>query len=286
MSTEIYYFSATGNSLHAAKELQRRIPEMVLIPIASLLNEDVIVTDGETIGFVFPIHGMTIPIPIKKFLKKLDLKSTKYIFALATRAGTKCFAFSKIDDLLKKKGKSLDSYFIVNMASNNPKLKEWHPATKEEITKLESIVQDRLDSIQKVITNKEKYRVTDTDYIGFPFIYPLNYLLECLVLFGMTYAEFDGLKDYFYADSKCVGCGICEKVCLSKKITMRDKKPVWQKNVKCYMCYTCLNYCPTQSVQIKSKWYMKSYTGEHERYSHPYATAGDIARQKEHKTNN
>jgi hypothetical protein len=26
---------------------------------------------------------------------------------------------------------------------------------------------------------------------------------------------------------------------------------------------------------------MKSYTGEHERYSHPYATAEDIAGEKE-----
>jgi len=42
MSTEIYYFSGTGNSLHVAKELQKRLPETNLIPIVSLLNKDVI----------------------------------------------------------------------------------------------------------------------------------------------------------------------------------------------------------------------------------------------------
>jgi ferredoxin len=275
---EIYYFSGTGNSLHVAKELQKRIPEANLIPIVSLLNKDVIETNGETVGFVFPLHGMTIPIPVKAFLKKLNLASADYIFALATRGGTKCFAFSKIDDLLKKKGKSLDSYFVLNMASNDPKFKEWHPATTEEMAKLESEVQDRLDSIQKVIISKEKYRVTDIGYI-----YPTNYLLEHLVLLGMTYAEFDGAKDYFYSDSKCAGCGTCEKVCLSKKIKMTDKMPVWQKNVKCYMCYACLNYCPEQSVQIKSKWWMKSYTDENERYPHPYATVEDITGEKDYK---
>jgi len=39
-------------------------------------------------------------------------------------------------------------------------------------------------------------------------------------------------------------------------------------------------YYPVQSVQIKSKIGMKSYTEENGRYSHPYATANDIARQK------
>jgi ferredoxin len=105
--------------------------------------------------------------------------------------------------------------------------------------------------------------------------------MERLVRFGVLFAEYDGAKNYFFADSKCVGCGTCEKVCLSNKIKMVDKKPVWKKNVKCYMCYACLNFCPEQSVQIKSKWYMKSYTGEKGRYLHPYATARDIARQKE-----
>lgn len=73
MSTEIYYFSGTGNSLHVAKELQKRIPETDLIPIVSLLNQDVIATNGETVGFVFPIHLMSVPVPVKKFLEKLAI---------------------------------------------------------------------------------------------------------------------------------------------------------------------------------------------------------------------
>lgn len=59
-----------------------------LIPIVSLLNKDVIETSGETVGFVFPIYLTTIPVPVKNFIKKLDLKSTTYIFATATRAGS------------------------------------------------------------------------------------------------------------------------------------------------------------------------------------------------------
>jgi hypothetical protein len=36
VSTEIYYFSGTGNSLHVARELQKRLPDAELVPILSL----------------------------------------------------------------------------------------------------------------------------------------------------------------------------------------------------------------------------------------------------------
>ena len=84
----------------------------------------------------------------------------------------------------------------------------------------------------------------------------------------------------FYSDSKCTGCGTCEKVCLSGKVKIVNGKPVWQKDVQCFFCHACLNYCPEQAVQIKSTRFFKSYTEENERYSHPYATVDDIARQK------
>ena len=38
MSIEIYYFSGTGNSLHVAQQLRKRLPDCTLIPILSLVN--------------------------------------------------------------------------------------------------------------------------------------------------------------------------------------------------------------------------------------------------------
>ncbi|RXA14366.1 ferredoxin [Methanosarcina sp. MSH10X1] len=271
---EIYYFSGTGNSLYVAKELQKRIPKADLIPVVSLLNKDVIETSGETVGFVFPIHFMTVPIPVKRFIKKLDLKSARYIFAVATRTGTQHIAFIEIEKILKKRGKSLNSSFTLNMGCNDPRDKDYHPVTKGEIAELESEVQKRLDSIKKIIINQENSREKDSEFI------PASSGLGRLVRLGMAYAEHNGAKNYFYADSRCMGCGKCEKVCLSGKIKMIDNKPVWQESVKCYFCYACLNYCPAKAVQIKSKLYMKSHTEENERYSHPYATADEIAEQK------
>lgn len=271
---EIYYFSGTGNSLHVAKELQKRIPKTKLIPMVSLIDEDVVETSGESVGFVFPIHLITVPVIVKNIINKLDLKSAKYIFAIATRYGTPCStAFTKIEKILKKKGRSLDSYLILNMASNDPKFENWHPATKEEIADLESEVQVKLNSFQKNIIDKVKFQEKDSRII-----YPVNLLLEH---FSSKMADMRGYTaEKFYADSKCSGCGICEKICLSQKIKMIDFKPSWQEKFKCFLCYACINYCPVQSIQIKSSPLLKIFTDKNGRYKHPEATVNDIAGQK------
>ena len=208
------------------------------------------------------------------------LKSVDYLFTIAKRGGTKCFAFNKINQLLKRNCKGLDSTFILTMISNDPKFEDYEIPTGESISKVELKIKTRLDVISRIIINKEKYQEKDSDYIDFPFIKPVNYLLERLVLLGIFWADVTPTNNYFYADSKCTGCNTCEKVCLSQKIKIINKKPVWQKKVKCYLCYTCLNYCPEQAVQIKSKIYMKSYTDKNGRYPHPFATIKDIAGQK------
>ncbi len=216
MSTEIYYFSGTGNSLYVARELQKRIPDSSLIPIVSLLHKDVIQTNGESVGIVFPVHALTIPIAVKKFLEKTDMKSAEYIFAITTRGGTIFRGFKKVDTLLKKKNKRLASHFILNMYLNDPKGKHYKSPTEAEISKLGSVVQERLDSIQRIIVNKEITRENDTEYlIDFPHNRLFNYLLERLVLLGMTVAEYTRGVNYFCSDARCTGCGICEKVCLS-----------------------------------------------------------------------
>ena len=281
MSTEIYYFSGTGNSLYVARELQKRIPDSIIIPIVNLLNKKVIQTQGEAVGFVFPVHALAIPIVVKKFIKKTDLESSEYLFAIATRHSTIFRGFEKIDQLLKKKNKHLNSHFILNMCNNESRHKGYKIPSESDILSLEKTVQEKLDAIQNIIINKMTSREIDSNYFyGFPYNPILNHLLEKLVLLGMTVSEYIGGVNYFYTDSSCNGCGICEKVCLSKKIKLKDNKPIWQKNVLCYMCFACLNYCPKKSVQIKDIPGVKSYTKENGRYSHPYATTQDISMQK------
>ena len=282
MCTEIYYFSGTGNSLHVAEELEKQIPCTKLIPIVTLLDSKIIKSNAKTVGFVFPVHSLTIPIAVKKFLKKIDLTSAEYIFAVATRYGSVFKGFEKIDQLLKKWNKHLDSHFILNMGHNEaPRQKGYKVPSESDIILIEKVVLDKLDLIKDVISTKGISREKDTDYLVDISSNPIfSYLIENTVIFAMNISEYIGGVNYFYHDNKCNGCGTCEKICLSKKIKMVDQKPIWQKKVLCYMCFACVNFCPTQSIQIDDIPFIKSYTTENGRYPHPYATVNDISKQK------
>jgi ferredoxin len=283
MGPEIYYFSGTGNSLFVAKELQKQIPEVELIPIVSLLDRDVIKTSGKTVGLIFPVHALTIPIAVKRFLKKIDPASAEYIFAIATRGGTVFWGFNKIDKLLKKKNKHLNSQFILNMCHNEAPRSEknYIVPSKSDILQIEATLFKKIDQISNVIITQSPFFEKDANIIIKSSSNPIiGLLIEKLVVFAMDISEYIGGANYFYHDDKCNGCGTCEKVCLSQKIKMDGGKPVWQRNVLCYMCFACLNYCPKQSVQIKNIPGVKSHTTKNRRYPHPYATPKDIEKQK------
>jgi NAD-dependent dihydropyrimidine dehydrogenase PreA subunit len=277
VSTEIYYFSGTGNSLHVAKELQKRMPGTKLLPIAGLLHKESIHTHSEVVGFVFPIHMMTYPFPVKKFLKKLDVRSVDYIFAVSVKGGTFILSDLQLTRILIKKGKRLDCYFDLKMPYNSPtgvmpvRIPGMinYPPAETEISELESHLQSRLDTIKTIVMNKEKNPADDSPH-GF------SLLLKKIV--SILMAPFENFKERskinYYADHTCTGCGICEKVCLSGKINMSAGKPVWQKQVQCYFCYACFAYCPLQAILVR-----KLYTEKQGRYVNPDVTAHEIAAQ-------
>ncbi len=279
MTIEIYYFSGTGNSLYVAKKLQKKVPHAKLIPIVNRVNKDIVKSNAETIGFVFPIYFLTIPMPVSKFLEVFELDTAKYIFAIATRGGSKSHAFEEINKILKKKDKILNSQIDINMNLNLPIWNTFHEPTSDEISQWDSEIENKLDILSRNIIAKENYNVEDKDIkIKLPlwkriFLMPFRSFFTKRLF--VLYQKMD-----FYNDFKCNGCGICEKVCLSNKIKVIEKKPIWQKSIKCYSCFACINFCPNQSIQIRSKFPYKSHTEINGRYHHPSITYKDIETQK------
>lgn len=278
MSIEIFYFTGTGNSLFVARELNERLPSSKLTPIAAKLKLDDFNTNAETVGFVFPCHGITVPVPVRKFLKKLQIGSANYFFAIVTRGGSIFKGFPLIEKYLKKYEKRLNASFIIDMYMNDPKLKAFELPTIEQISEIEENVKKKISDIQGIILNEREFH-DKIDGVTFTKSKIINSLLERLVPFALHRVA-GKVKEYFYSDSKCTSCGVCEKVCPSEKIIMEGGSPKWQKDIECYLCYACLNFCPFEAIQIYSKIWMKSYTEDKGRYPHPYAKVKDMINQK------
>jgi formate hydrogenlyase subunit 6/NADH:ubiquinone oxidoreductase subunit I len=273
MAVEIYFFSGTGNSLHVARELQKRLPDATLIPVINLLDKFDVRTEADTVGFVFPLYFTTIPFPVRRFCEKLNIDSACYLFSVVTRLGTFSVANLRLGKILKKKGKKLNAHFLLKMAQNSPTgLKpgkgdtKWiNKISKTNITLLESSVQKQIEIIVKTIISRENYPANR-------FHNPFANIAES-VMHKLT----SNMKNQvgFYADESCIHCGTCAKVCPSTTVRMHEGNPQWHEDTKCFYCFACFNFCPVQAILVKNK-----YTLKNGRYHHPSITADDIARQK------
>ncbi len=265
---EIYYFSGTGNSLHVARELKQRFPEATLIPIIRALKKKTIRTEAAMVGIIFPIHALTLPWPVEEFLGKLETSPATYLFAVATRM---CFArvFHKINRLMKKQGMTLDAYFSFEMPETY--IPVFQVYSIEKIREVESEVKKKLAFIEKTLAGKEKHLPKDP---GGWFL--VSHIIYPLITQYFRKIRFPDMEKSFYADQECTGCGICEDICLSGKIQMKNGKPHWQSNIPCTYCFACIHFCPARAIQIKRRNTIKKG-----RYHHPSIKAADIMEQKE-----
>jgi len=251
--TIIHYYSGTGNSLHVARELKRRLPESCLQSILSVLKDKAPALDADTIGLVFPVYLNSIPGPVRSFIRKIKALPVKYFFAVTTNCGYP----GKVDyltfSMLKSNGLSLNYYASLKMLSNNP-----------------------TGLMPAILANKKWMEIAGNRVSNIKPGYKPNLVRRTLLAVTEHLSPIDKTRSIaFFVDHDCNSCGTCEKVCLSGKIVMSGDKPEWLEHTQCYFCYACFNYCPQQAILVKGYNYK---TG---RYSHPGISATDIAEQKD-----
>ncbi len=265
---QLYTFSGTGNSLHAARALAARFSDASIVPVLRALQAGKVQIRADVVALVFPIHALTFPWPVREFLERADFGSASYIFAVSTR---ECFSkvFDDIDKLLARQGKHLDAGFAFEMPQSYiPVFETYSP---EECARTEEGMREALDLIQGTVSARQNHRPKDPAWL-----FPLSLIMTSLVSVFFRKLRFPNMERSFYADERCTGCGTCESVCPTGKIRLAEGKPVWQDSVRCAYCFACLHYCPAEAIQIRGR-----KTVEKGRYHHPAVRAADIAAQKD-----
>ena len=267
MTTEIYYFSGTGNSLHVARELGRRLPAVTLLPIVGALQVQDLVSTADRVGVVFPIQALTLPATVERFLSQVNLSSADYVFFVATRI---CSArvFSDGARILARRGASMDASFSVEMVLNYTPLFSVPPP--EELAAMEASLQEDLDRIANMVRDKTPIRQRDG-----ALLFLLAHTLYPLITAWYRRARFPVLANSFYADATCTACGLCEKVCLADRIRVTEGGPEWHADTECALCFACLHHCPAEAIQIA-----RTSSPSRGRYRHPDVGVADIAQQK------
>ncbi len=242
----IFYFSGTGNTKWAAKDLAASTDDK-LINMADAIPGDCSynLTDDERLGFAFPIHGWRVPIIVIRFIEKLKLNYTgQYCYAVVTAGDSIGLADERLDKLLASKGIRLDACFSLIMPESYVGLPFMDVDTlKKENEKKQKAASD-LDTYIKCIVKREKgvSMVTHGPLPGF-FSGPVGaFFLKHLI----TDKPFHVDKD------RCTGCGTCEKLCPVNDIDIADDgekaTPQWKHNGKCLTCFSCYHHCPVKAI--------------------------------------
>ena len=94
----IFYFSGCGNSKHVAETLATQLNDtLVFIPEAMRENRyDYTLSEGEMLGFVFPIYSWAPPQLVLDFVKKMSLIGKPEYVYFACTCGDNCGHTEKV----------------------------------------------------------------------------------------------------------------------------------------------------------------------------------------------
>lgn len=228
----IFYFTGTGNSLFAAKRLLNAEESLINIADAIKNNQyEYNIADEENVGFVFPVYFYTVPDIIEEFISKIKINNAKYIYAVITCGGGISQSGAVLKKILNKSNMSLN-YVEALLMPDNSMLFYQIPSADEGNERLDD-AERRLAQIKGNLEKRISTNISNSTF------------LSDLVGVGFKLCN---KTDKFYADDRCIGCGMCAKGCPMDVIAIENNKPVWTKPV-CQKCSACICRCPVQAIE-------------------------------------
>ena len=241
----IFYFTGTGNSLAAAKQLA--VPGEALIDMAEANRTGQFVytfRKGEKAGFVYPEYCSSVPLPVTDFVRRLQFRGKGYVYAVVTSGGGAGKSAAYLDLCLAARGITLHRAFSVRMPNNAVFYSD--TPSPEAVRKTLTQAEEKLKQIKAQISSKMIVPVKGKTTA------PLMHSIYDLARTAKP----------FSVNDHCIGCGRCEEICPENVIVLENGKPVWRSD-KCAVCAACINRCPVEAIQYGR------FTAGRRRYVHP-----------------
>ena len=270
MKKVIYCFSGTGNSLNAARIIAKELGGATIVSVKKGVKSE-LAADADVVGFVCPVYEWDVPDTMKDFAEQLTVNPSAYTFMVATYVAIHGRCFETIDTILREKGTRLHYGKPLRCVASQCVAYEPFPSPK--------LMVPYSDRCAKKIGRQIAGRKTNQ----YPKMSPItrNRYDKAMLPFMNIQHEYD---KGFYTSDACVGCGLCEKLCPCKNITMLEKQPQW--NHSRIGCNACVVYCPKKAIQYKTpEAYARldniitrrmGLPEKRTRYHNPHVTAKDI----------
>lgn len=252
----IFYFSATGNSLHVAQSIATEGERLISIAEAMQNKELSYDINDDRLGIVSPTYDWTLPNIVREFLEKMELTFPQrpYLFYVGTYGTTTGAAAAMAADILKRKGLHFDGMFDIKMPDT------WTPmfdlSDPERVAKINENAEDEIAELKEQLNR----RMTGK-HMGLTAPKIAGYIGKAL------YDKVTTKTTNLSVTDDCIGCGSCAKKCPVQAIEVRSKKPVWIRKY-CVMCLGCLHRCPKFAIDCGVN------TRKHGQYRNPYVKVG------------
>lgn len=262
MTTTIYYFSATGNSLHVARQIQSSMDNVNLASMATGVNPTI---PTERVGFVFPVFAWGLPRIVAEFIQRLDLSQATYVFAVATCVAIPGGTLYELDRILVGKGRCLDAGFVVKSGrSSLMRLNVFDLVMIALDRKRKKMLEIdmRIPEIQENVSQGKRHTLESSSWIA-------NMLGT--MIHKMAVHAFQTMDAQFTVSSDCKACGRCVRICPRGNISLENGRPCFSQN--CELCHACIQWCPNFAIRHPN--FDKNPT----QYRNPAIQVGDLMRK-------
>lgn len=227
----LFYYTATGNSLYVARQLD---PDPISIP--QIINNEELSFEDETIGIVCPVFAGEMPRMVQEFLAKAHFK-TDYFFWVSTYGKDDTvhaeFAEKKCSENGIKLAFATSVLMVDNYLPSFDMTDEMAADKKEDeqIARVKADIAARKTGIPKASDfGRNLYNMVQGRYKEHP---------------EMNNGEMISLNS-----DACVGCGICTKVCPRGVYTVENGKAKRLRET-CDFCLACAHACPQKAITLK-----------------------------------
>ncbi|MDR2553597.1 MAG: EFR1 family ferrodoxin [Treponema sp.] len=253
----LLFFSGTGNTLWAAKQIAQPLGEGAeVLNIASEMLKPPGIIAAEKAVILFPAYAFQMPDMVRRFILRTEFRSP-YIAALVTYGTDPGGALAEARRLFRKKKQALSYAGRIPAVENFIPL--FGPPGKRTVEKRLALQAAASAEAARAVAEGRANRVWS--------VRPLAAFISTLFRLGKRFF----VRGYRALDI-CNGCGICARVCPAGAVTLENGRPVFSS--ACEHCQGCLNWCPRRAIR-----YLRMKP-DSPRWHHPGVAAAELFREE------